>query len=105
MGCSRAGAFNLYEKVVDVFLDTWEGNKRSVDKFDDTQGIDLDAREFRWLLSDLSLAMQKADRTLAPRWWIADKIEEYLQHKLGFVLDEAKEGCDRIIRYLPSVRA
>jgi predicted nucleotidyltransferase len=91
---------DLYEKVVDVFLDTWESTKQSVDKFDDTRGIDLDAREFRWLLSDISLAMQKAERTLAPRWWIAEKIEDYLQHKLGFVLDEAKEACDRIIRYL-----
>lgn len=91
---------DLYEKVVDVFLDTWESNKRSTDKFEDTRGIDLDAREFRWLLSDLSLAMQKADRTLAPRWWIAGKIEDYLQHKLGFPLDEAKDACDRMIRYL-----
>jgi predicted nucleotidyltransferase/transcriptional regulator with XRE-family HTH domain len=91
---------DLYEKVVDVFLDTWESTKQSVDKFDDTRGIDLDAREFRWLLSDLSLAMQKAERTLAPRWWIAEKIEDYLQHKLGFLLDEAKDACDRVIRYL-----
>ena len=91
---------DLYEKVVDVFLDTWESTKQSGDKLDDTRGIDLDAREFRWLLSDLSLAMQKAERTLAPRWWIAEKIEDYLQHKLGFVLDEAKDACDRVIRYL-----
>jgi transcriptional regulator with XRE-family HTH domain/predicted nucleotidyltransferase/energy-coupling factor transporter ATP-binding protein EcfA2 len=91
---------DLYEKVVDVFLETWESNKRSVDSFEGTRGIDLDAREFRWLLSDLSLAMQKAERTLAPRWWIAEKIEGYLQHKLGFAPDEAKDVCDRLIRYL-----
>src|SRR5205085_1454726 len=60
----------------------------------------LDAREFRWLLSDLSLAMQKADRTLAPRWWLADRMRDYLQQKLGFGADEAKDACDRIIRYL-----
>jgi predicted nucleotidyltransferase/transcriptional regulator with XRE-family HTH domain len=91
---------DLYEKVADVFLDTWEGNKRSTGKFEDTRDIDLDAREFRWLLSDLSLSMQKAERTLAPRWWIAEKIEDYLQHKLGYPLEEAKDVCDRIIRYL-----
>jgi predicted nucleotidyltransferase len=91
---------DLYEKVVDVFLDTWESNKRSVDNFEGARGIDLDSREFRWLLSDLSLAMQKAERTLAPRWWIAEKIEGYLQQKLGFGPDEAKDACDRIMRYL-----
>ena len=57
-------------------------------------------REFRWLLSDLSLAMQRAERTLAPRWWIADRMQEYLQQKLGFAPEEAKDACDRIIRYL-----
>jgi predicted nucleotidyltransferase len=102
---ARGGALprrrvDLYEKVVDVFLDTWESSKRSVGKFEDTRDIDLDAREFRWLLSSLSLAMQKAERTLAPRWWIAEKIEDYLQNKLGFAMDEAKDASDRIIRYL-----
>ncbi len=91
---------DLYEKVVDVFLDTWESSKRSSDRFDDTYSIDLDAREFRWLLSDVSLAMQKAELTLAPRWWLADKVEEYLQQRLGFAREEAKDASDRIIRYL-----
>ena len=91
---------DLYERVVDVFLDTWEGNKRDTGRFDDTYNIDLDAREFRWLLSDLSLAMQKADRTLVPRWWIAERMQDYLHHKVGFSLDNAKDASDRIIRYL-----
>jgi predicted nucleotidyltransferase/transcriptional regulator with XRE-family HTH domain/energy-coupling factor transporter ATP-binding protein EcfA2 len=91
---------DLCEKVADVFLDTWENNKRSAGGFEDSRSVDLDAREFRWLLSDLSLAMQRAQRTYAPRWWIAEKIEDYLHQKLGFALDEAKDACDRIIRYL-----
>ena len=91
---------DLYEKVVDVFLDTWESSKRDTGRFDDAYSIDLDAREFRWLLSDLSLAMQKADRTLAARWWIAERMQDYLQDKLGFPSDEAKHVADRIIRYL-----
>jgi len=102
---ARGGALprrrvDLYEKVVDVFLETWETNKRANGPFDDTANIDMDAREFGWLLSDLSLAMQKAGRTLAPRWWIAERMEEYLQQNLGFAPDEAKDACDRIIRYL-----
>lgn len=91
---------DLYEKVVDVFLDTWESNKHHGDTFDDTQGIDMDAREFRWLLCDLSLAMQRAGRTLAARWWIADRMQECLQQKVGLGPEEAKDACDRIIRYL-----
>ena len=91
---------DLYEKVVDVFLETWESNKRSTDKFEDTHNIDLDAREFRWLLADISLAMQKADRTLAPRWWLAERMQQYLQQRLGFEPETAKDACDRILRYL-----
>jgi len=91
---------DLYEKVVDVFLDTWESNKRSTDRFEDTHNIDLDAREFRWLLADLSLAMQKADRTLAPRWWLTERMQQYLQDRLGFEPETAKDACDRILRYL-----
>jgi len=91
---------DLYEKVVDVFLDTWEKSKRGTDGFDETYSIGLDAREFCWLLSDLSLAMQKAERTLAPRWWLAEKMRHYLQENLGFDLHEANDVCDRMIRYL-----
>jgi len=91
---------DLYQKVVDVFLDSWEKSKRATDKFDETYSINLDAREFRWLLSDVSLAIQKAERTLAPRWWLAEKMREYLQNKLGFELNDANDTCDRIIRYL-----
>ena len=102
---SRGGALprrrvDLYAKIVEVFLDTWESSKRATDTFDETFNIDLDAREFRWLLSDLSLAMQKSDRTLAPRWWIADRMRDYLQQKMGFGADEAKDASDRIIQYL-----
>ncbi len=91
---------DLYEKVVDVFLDTWEKTKHASDRFDATHSIDLDSREFRWLLSDLALAMQKADRTLAPRWWLAARMRAYLQEKLGFESDDANDICDRVIRYL-----
>ncbi|MCH7729078.1 MAG: NACHT domain-containing protein [Planctomycetes bacterium] len=91
---------DLYEKIVDVFSDTWEKSKNATDKFDETHSIDMDAREFRWLLSDVSLAMQKAERTLAPRWWMAERIRDYLREKLGFEPDIANDKCDRIIRYL-----
>jgi predicted nucleotidyltransferase len=91
---------DLYAKIVDVFLDTWESSKRPTERFDETADIDLDARELRWLLSDLSLGMQMAGRTLAPRWWLAERMRDYLQGKLGFGPDEAKGASDRIVAYL-----
>ena len=102
---ARGGALprrrvDLYEKVVEVFLDTWESSKRRTGMLDAAHGIELDACEFRWLLSDLSLAMQKAGLTLAARWWLADQMQEYLQQKLGFDSVEAKDACDRMLRYL-----
>jgi len=102
---SRGGALprrrvDLYAKIVDVFLETWEASKRSNDTFDETFGIELDSRELKWLLSDLSLAMQKTGRTLAPRWWIADRMRDYLQGKMGFAPEEARDASERIIRFL-----
>ena len=83
-----------------MFLDTWESSKRPTNTFDETADIDLDARAFRWLLSDLSLAMQKANKTLAPRWWLADRMRDCLQKKLGFGPDEARDASERIVVYL-----
>ena len=91
---------DLYAKVVEVFLDTWERTKRASAAFDETADIDLDARELGWLLSDFALAMQKNNRTLAARWWIADRIQDCLHHKLGFPLEEARDAGHRIVRYL-----
>ncbi len=91
---------DLYAKVVEVFLDTWERTKRSSESFDETSDIDLDAREFGWLLSDLALAVQKNGRTLAARWWIGERIQDFLQGKLGFTLEQAKDAGDRVLRYL-----
>ncbi len=91
---------DLYEKVVDVFLETWESSKQRRADLDDVTGIDLDAREFRWMLSDVALAMQKAQLTLAARWWLSDRVQEYLTSRLGFLADAAKQTADRIIRYL-----
>lgn len=102
---SRGGALprrrvDLYAKIAEVFLDTWERTKRSSETFDETSDIDLDARELGWLLSDLALAMQRNDRTLAARWWVADRIQDCLQNKMGFPPEEAKDVGDRIVRYL-----
>lgn len=91
---------DLYAKVVEVFLNTWEQTKKLTAAFDETSDIELDAREFGWLLSDLALAMQRNDRTLAPRWWITDRVQDCLQDTLGFEAEQAKDTGERLIRYL-----
>lgn len=105
LNSSRGGSLprrrvDLYEKVVDVFLETWESSKQQRANIDDVSNIDIDAREFRWMLSDVALAMQKSQLTLAARWWLADRVQSYLCARLGFMSDEAKQAADRIIRYL-----
>ena len=102
---ARGGNFprrrvDFYEKVIDVFLETWESSKFGPAPRDDSYYIDLDAREFRWLLSDVSLAMQRAELSLAQRWWLAERIQDYLQTRLGFERETAKNHCDGIVRYL-----
>ncbi len=90
---------DLYSKIVDVFLDSWERTKR-LDSFDETADVDLDSREFEWLLADLGLKMQRDDRTLAPKWWLREQITSFLMTRLGVGEQEAKDAGERILRYL-----
>ena len=90
---------DLYLKVVDVFLDTWESTKRT-DNFDETADVELDSREFEWLLASIALEMQRDNRTLAPKWWLREKITKYLVKELGFAELDAKDVGARVLRYL-----
>ncbi|MCO6459748.1 MAG: NACHT domain-containing protein [Pirellulaceae bacterium] len=91
---------DLYGKVAEVFLETWERTKQAADTFDETSDIDLDGREFGWLLSDMALAMQKNNRTLAARWWLNERVQDCLRQKLGFEADRAKDVGERVLQYL-----
>jgi len=51
---------DLYEKITEVFLDSWESSKRKEHGFRETGNIDLEPCELKWLIADLALAMQKA---------------------------------------------
>jgi transcriptional regulator with XRE-family HTH domain/predicted nucleotidyltransferase/energy-coupling factor transporter ATP-binding protein EcfA2 len=91
---------DLYEKIADVFLDTWESSKEDANSLHESRSVPLDSREFLWLLSRLALAMQKAGRVLVPRWWVASQIRAYLLGTLGLQEIEAEKASDGIIRYL-----
>ena len=100
VGLPRRRRADLYAKVVETFLVTWEASKRKAQPGDVLHELALDAREFEWFLSALALEMLRRNLTLAPRWWVADFLQAYLQDHLGFGLEEAKQECDRVIRYL-----
>lgn len=91
---------DFYEKIADVFLDTWESSKADDSQAHLLRSIPLDAREFRWLLARLALAMQKAGRVLAPRWWADSLIREYLTNTLGFQESDAGRASDGLLRFL-----
>jgi hypothetical protein len=91
---------DLYAKVADVLLDTWEATKHAARPGDPGHGIVLEAREFGWLLAALALAMQREGRVLLPRWWVTQFIEGFLQGHLGLEAGQAKDQGERILRYL-----
>lgn len=91
---------DLYQKVTEVFLESWEASKRKSIGYSETRSIDLDTRELNWLIADLALAMQRAGIVTAKRWWLADHIQEMLCRRIGFTEIEAKEKTDAILRFI-----
>tara|TARA_R110002111_G_scaffold67_2_gene651 strand:+ start:89712 stop:92933 length:3222 start_codon:yes stop_codon:yes gene_type:complete len=91
---------DLYEKVAEVFLETWEASKRPTGEFSETLGIDLDARELEWLVADLALRMQRNGVVTAKRWWIEQCWHEAFATKLGFDDQIAKDATARLLRFV-----
>jgi len=91
---------DLYAKIVEVMLETWEASKREAGPGDPLHDIVLEAREFGWSLARLALAMQREGRILRPRWWVADVIQQFLRDQLALDGDQVKEQTERVISYL-----
>ncbi|APZ91545.1 putative NTPase (NACHT family) [Fuerstiella marisgermanici] len=91
---------DLYEKVAEVFLETWEASKRPSGEFSETLGIDLDARDLEWLVADLALQMQRNGVVTAKRWWIEQCWHEALSTNLGFDDQIAKDATARLLRFV-----
>lgn len=91
---------DLYEKVAEVFLETWEASKRPSGEFSETLGIDLDARDLEWLVADLALQMQRNGVVTAKRWWIEQCWHEALANRLGFDDQAAKDATARLLRFV-----
>jgi predicted nucleotidyltransferase/DNA-binding Xre family transcriptional regulator len=91
---------DLYAKIVEVMLETWEKSKRVALPGDPLHGIVLEAREFCWLLARFALAMQRDGRILRPRWWVTDFARQFLMEQMAFPVDQVKEQSERVVRYL-----
>ncbi len=91
---------DLYAKIVEVMLETWEASKRGARPGDPLHGIVLEAREFGWLLERLALAMQHEGRILRPRWWVTDSVQQFLREQIALEGQVVKEQSERVIRYL-----
>ncbi|HEY7427245.1 MAG TPA: NACHT domain-containing protein, partial [Gemmataceae bacterium] len=91
---------DLYAKIVEVMLETWEASKRGARPGDPLHGIILEAREFGWLLERLALGMQRDGRILRPRWWVNDSVQQFLREQMALEGDLVKEQSERVIRYL-----
>jgi predicted nucleotidyltransferase/transcriptional regulator with XRE-family HTH domain len=91
---------DLYAKIVEVMLETWEASKRRARPGDPLNGIVLEAREFGWLLERLALGMQREGRVLRPRWWMNDSVQQFLRDQMALGGDVLKEQSDQVIRYL-----
>ena len=91
---------DLYAKIIEVMLETWEANKRRARPGDPLLGIVLESREFGWLLGHLALQMQRKGRILRPRWWISDCVQSFLREQMALDGNVVKEQSERVIRYL-----
>lgn len=91
---------DLYARVIEVFLETWESSKLSDSGFSETSNIDLDARELSWLIADLALEMQRQSLVLAKRWWIEQRIEQSLAQRIGLCHQSVRDVTARILRFI-----
>jgi predicted nucleotidyltransferase len=91
---------DLYAKIVEVMLETWEATKRGARPGDPLHGIVLESREFGWLLGRLALQMQREGRILRPRWWVNDCVQQFLREQMALDGNVVKEQSERVIRYL-----
>lgn len=91
---------DLYGKIVEVMLESWEASKRGARPGDPLHGIGLEAREFRWLLERIALRMQRKGRIVRPHWWVNEFVQEFLREVVGLEGNLVKEQSERVIRYL-----
>lgn len=89
--------YQLYEKLVEAFLFSWEQKKRAGFAAGPDQRLELDEREVMWLLESVALDMQRKDMIVAPRWWLLEKAVTFLRDDLSLGNDEARASADALL--------
>jgi predicted nucleotidyltransferase/energy-coupling factor transporter ATP-binding protein EcfA2 len=89
--------WELYDRICEAFLFSWEQKKRGALSSAPERLVDLEDREVLWILESLALEMQRKDWTLVSRWWLAHHISTFLRDELNYDMDRARPDADTII--------
>ena len=89
--------WQLYEKICEAFLFSWEQRKRSALSGAPDGALKVDDRELLWLLESLALEMQRHDWTLVARWWLSEHVGSFLRDELGFEPNDVRAEADTLI--------
>ncbi len=89
--------WQLFEKVCEAFLFSWQASKRHALPGAPDKGVELEDRETLWLLESLALKMQENDWTLITRWWLSQHVLGFLCDVLGYSREEAGSKADSLI--------
>ena len=89
--------WELYQKIAEAFLFTWQENKRTAVAGAPDQTLVLDDREIVWFLQSLALEMQLRDWTLVPRWWLSEHAAQFLTREFGMNRDKARADADALV--------
>ena len=88
--------WDLYQKITEAFLFSWEERKRTLPLAADRR-LRLDDRETLWILESVALEMQRRDWTLAARWWLLEHISGFLRDELDFEPDDSRAAADTLL--------
>jgi predicted nucleotidyltransferase len=89
--------WELYEKVTEAFLFSWEEKKRREACGALDRGLEVESREAVWVLESLAVEMQRRDLTLAPRWWLLAHVAGFLRDELSFDPNKAAAQADTLL--------
>ena len=89
--------WDLYRRICEAFLFSWEEKKRGALSSAPDGIMDLEGREVLWILESVAWEMQRKDWTLVPRWWLAHHISTFLRQELGYDLTRARSEADALI--------
>jgi len=89
--------WDLYEKVTEAFLFSWEEKKRQEVRATLDRGLDLESREVLWILESVALEMQRGDLVLAPRWWLLTHVNDFIRRELSVPADRAASQADTLV--------